>query len=91
MKEIYTPFVYPGGKKNTEWWKTHSTGKQLRESRYVDGQWGGQVKHRQFKLTLTDLEVSTLRMLKNSTFGKQGGIDRIYLDEADDTNFSLKG
>jgi len=29
--EIYTPFQYPGGTKNPEWWKTAPKGKLLRE------------------------------------------------------------
>lgn len=30
--EIYTPFQYPGGKKNSEWWKGAPNGRTLREN-----------------------------------------------------------
>lgn len=30
--EIYTPFQYPGGKKNSEWWKGAPSGRTLREN-----------------------------------------------------------
>ncbi|UDY80342.1 hypothetical protein AXY1_31 [Achromobacter phage AXY1] len=31
-REIYTPFQYPGGKKNSEWWKGAPNGRTLREN-----------------------------------------------------------
>lgn len=31
-REIYTPFQYPGGKKNSEWWKGAPSGRTLREN-----------------------------------------------------------